>query len=111
MASRTVSMFPVLMVLVACTPSSTTEPSPTSEVTAGQPAPPRHVGLVPDLVGEYFLEAIGMVDPPLRIRERYVMSTDRENGTILQQQPPAGTPFDPEGPELLVRVVVALVPG
>jgi PASTA domain len=96
----------LLLVVVACT-GEPPRPVPTSS-SAVSPSAPGIV--VPDVVGENFLEALVAVHPPFRLLDvRTRVSSEVPNGTILSQRPAAGTPFDSTQSE--IRVVVSISPG
>jgi beta-lactam-binding protein with PASTA domain len=97
----------LFLVLVACTggpprqaPTSTTPNSPSASVI-----------VVPDVVGQNFLEALVAVDAPFRLLDgRSRVSSEVPNGTILRQRPAAGTTFDSTESEIRIRVVVSISP-
>lgn len=98
----------LVLVGVACTGQPPRQ-APTSSF-AISPSTPSIV--VPDVVGENFLEALVAADPPFRLLDvRYRVSSDVPNGTILRQRPAAGTPIDAIRPEIVIRVVVSTSPG
>ena len=99
----------LLLVVVACTG----EPEPPRQVPASSfPTSPSAPGrVVPNVLGQNFLEALVAVDPPFRLLDvRYRPSSDVRNGTILSQRPAAGTPVDPTESEIRIRVVVSISP-
>jgi len=90
--------------LVACTGDIPRPGPPTTPDRAASPDP----RVVPDVVGENYLEALVAVDPPFRLLEmRYRVSPHVANGTILEQRPPAGSPVDPHDTEILVTVSIS----
>ena len=91
--------------VVACT-GDASGPGPSTK--PNRAAPPETGVVVPDVVGENYLEALVAMDPPFRLLEtRYRVSPRVANGTILDQLPPAGTPVDPHEAEILVIVSVS----
>jgi beta-lactam-binding protein with PASTA domain len=96
------SLAMLLLLAVGCT----SEPSrhlPSSSIS-----PPERTTVVPNVVGENFLEALVAVDPQFDLRDvRYRKTSAVPNGTILRQRPPAGTP---EGTKsgIRIRVVVSI---
>jgi hypothetical protein len=105
MGRSAITLAMLLLVVVACT-EQPARPVPTSSF-APSPTAPRIV--VPDVVGENFLETLVAVDAPFRLLDvRYSVSSDVPNGTILRQRPPAGTPFD--STRVAIRVVVSISP-
>jgi PASTA domain-containing protein len=77
------------------------------------PTSPSWSGIVvPDVMGENYLEAMVAVDPPFRLMDvSYRVSSDVPNGTILRQRPPAGTTFHSIEREIRIRVVVSMSSG
>lgn len=98
----------VLVMLVACTGESS-PPVATSSVSTSLSALAR---VVPDVVGENFLEALVALKPQFRLLDiKHRISSDVPNGTILRQRPAAGSPFDSTKPEITIRVVVSRSTG
>jgi beta-lactam-binding protein with PASTA domain len=100
----------LLLTVVACTGEPGRHVPTSSSATT---SPSASAIVVPDVVGQNFLEAFVAVDPPFRLLDvRYQVSSEVPNGTILGQRPPAGTPFEPTGSEIkMIRVVVARSPS
>jgi PASTA domain len=98
----------LLLTLVACTG----DPPPSVSTSSPARSPSASAIVVPDVVGENFLEALVAVDPPFRLLDvRYRVSSDVPNGTILRQRPSAGTPLGSPEPEIEIRVVVSMSPA
>jgi beta-lactam-binding protein with PASTA domain len=98
----------LLLVVVACTKESPRQ-VPTTSVPSSPSVPS---AVVPDVLGQNFLQALVAVDPPFRLLDiRYRDSSDVPNGTILSQRPAAGTPIDPTESVIRIRVVVSTSPG
>jgi hypothetical protein len=95
----------LLLIVVACTG----EPPRQAPTPSFAPPSPTTAIVVPDVVGENFLEALVAVDAPFRLLDvRYRDSSEVPNGTILRQRPRAGTPLDPTESEVRIRVVVSI---
>ena len=98
----------LLLVVVACTG----EPPRQVPTSSFATSPSASSVVVPDVLGQNFLETFVAVDPPFRLLDvRYRATSDVPNGTILRQQPAAGTPIDSTEPEIMIRVVVSTSPG
>lgn len=94
----------LLLVGVACTGQPPRQ-APASSIA---PSPSTPGIVVPDVVGENFLEALVAADPPFRLLDvRYRRSSDVPNGTILNQRPAGGSPIDAIVPEIVIRVLVS----
>jgi beta-lactam-binding protein with PASTA domain len=95
----------VIVLAVACTGTPSREATTSSVGTSAL----GHV--VPDVVGQNFLEAAFNVRPQFRLLDvRYEISPDVPNGTILSQRPAAGAAFDATDAEVTIRVVVSQSP-
>jgi beta-lactam-binding protein with PASTA domain len=68
--------------------------------------------VVPDVVGQNFLEALVAVSPHFQLRGEGTprVSSDVPNGTILSQRPAPGTPVDPNESEIPIWVVMSISP-
>jgi beta-lactam-binding protein with PASTA domain len=83
---------------------------PTSTSSATSPSAPGIV--VPNVVGQNFLEALVAVYTPFRlIAVRSRVSSEVPNRTILKQRPAAGTPVASAASEIRIRVVLSISPG
>jgi hypothetical protein len=90
-----------LLFCAACTGTTTT-------TTDGTPPPPSPS--VPNVVGQNFLEALVANRPGFRLVDfKYRLSLGQPNGTILSQDPKAGTALNPADSHR-IRVVVSQRP-
>lgn len=97
----------LLLVGVACTGQSPRHATTTS-LGASASAP----GIVvPDVVGENFLEALVAAEAYRLLDVQYRVSSEVPNGTILRQRPAGGTPIDSTVAEIVIRVVVSRSPS
>jgi beta-lactam-binding protein with PASTA domain len=97
----------LLLGVVACTDEQPRQEPASRSATS----PSASSVVVPDVLGENFLEALVAADPPFRLLDvRYRASSDVPNGTILTQRPAAGSPIDSSEPEIVIRVVVSTSP-
>lgn len=99
----------LLLIVVACTREPLPQ-VPTSTSATSLSVPSR---VVPDVVGQNFLEALVAVSPHFQLRGegRPRVSADVPNGTILSQRPAAGTPVDPNESKTRIWVVMSISPG